>query len=277
MFFPIHPDKIYDFLRLLLYAVLFMLVAGFNTHTEQVTFLRKQKLNHSVVSDAHLDFPLLDSFGVFAALAGLYPCLRFRAVLKRHVRKRAFTDGVDIGFCVRCSVRRRGWLHKEVIPNPRYYKHPTKPKNSFHTFLLYHLRRTDPLTTYKNTKAPLSGRFCVLFRVLFPADVVQVVVLATEEFLCEFCDDVRIVVLAREYVQVHGVRLVREVSRDKRGFNELSHRIPCYSLVFAEIDDYALTETFHFDEITQLDHKLLNLIRRADSVGIASVDVNRRV
>jgi len=112
---------------------------------------------------------------------------------------------------------------------------------------------------------------------LFPARVVQVVVRCFEEFLREFSDDVRIVVLAREYVQVHGVRLVGEVTGDKRGLDELCHRITRYPLVLAEVDDDGLTKALHVDALAQLNDELLDLIRAADRCGIASVDVNARV
>src|SRR3989344_1712787 len=98
-------------------------------------------LNRPVVGDAHLDFPLLDSFGVFAALTLRDPRFRSCAILERHVRERAFADGVNIDFRIRRGVRRSSGLHKKVIPNPRYYEQSTEPKNSFHMFLLYHLRR----------------------------------------------------------------------------------------------------------------------------------------
>ena len=112
---------------------------------------------------------------------------------------------------------------------------------------------------------------------LFSARVFQVVVLSAKEFLGEFRDDVRVIVLARENVQVDRVRLIREVRRDEGCFDELSHRVARYSFVLAKVDDDALTETFHFDELAQFDYELLDLIRGADSLGIASVDVNRRV
>src|SRR3989344_7033009 len=95
-------------------------------------------LNPPVVGDAHLDFPLLNHFRMLSVFALLYERFRSCAILECHVCQGAIADGIDIDFCVRRSVRRRGWLHKEVIPNPRYYKHSTEPKNSFHMFVLYH-------------------------------------------------------------------------------------------------------------------------------------------
>src|SRR3989344_2932563 len=91
-------------------------------------------LNRPVVGDAHLDLPLLNNFRMLSVFALLYERFRSCAILECHVRERTFTDGVDVDFCVRCSVRRSSWLHKKVIPNPRYYKHSTEPKNSFHRF-----------------------------------------------------------------------------------------------------------------------------------------------
>ena len=109
---------------------------------------------------------------------------------------------------------------------------------------------------------------------LFSARVVQIVIFAPEEFLGKFCDDVRVVVLARENVQIHRVRRIRKVCRDEGCFDELRHRITRHPFVFAKVDDDALTETLHFDEVAQFDHELLNLIRVADNCRIASVDVN---
>ncbi len=112
---------------------------------------------------------------------------------------------------------------------------------------------------------------------LLPTRVLQIVVRASEELLGKLGYDVRIVVLAREYVQVHCIRLIREVRGDKGCLDELCHRISRYPLVFAEIHDEALSKPFHFDELTELNDKPLDLIRTADCFGIASVDVNRRV
>jgi len=132
-------------------------------------------------------------------------------------------------------------------------------------------------TPQTKTVPPLAGLFSVYFRFLLPAHVVQVVVLASEEFLRELRDDFRIVVLAREDIQVHGVGAIREVCRDEGCFDELCHRISRHSLVFAEIDDNALAEPLHLDEIAQFDHKPLDFFRRPDGLRIASVDIDPRM
>jgi len=105
----------------------------------------------------------------------------------------------------------------------------------------------------------------------------KIVVLASEEFLREFRDDFRIVVLARKYVQVHRVRLIGEVSRDEGRLDELCHRKSRYPFILSEIHDNALAEPLHLDEIAQFDYKPFNFVRRPDGLRIASVDINPRM
>ena len=105
----------------------------------------------------------------------------------------------------------------------------------------------------------------------------KVVVLRLEEFFCEFRDNVRIVVLAREDVQVHGVRLIGEVPGNERRFDKLRHGISRDAVVFAEIDDDGLTKALHFDALAQFYDELLNLLGRPYGLRIAPVEVNPRV
>ena len=105
----------------------------------------------------------------------------------------------------------------------------------------------------------------------------QVVVLRLEEFFCEFRDDVRIVVLAREDVQVDRVGLIGEVPGNERRFDELRHGVSRDAIVFAEVDDDGLTKALHADALAQFYNELLNLLCRPDGLRIAPVEVNPRV
>ena len=87
----------------------------------------------------------------------------------------------------------------------------------------------------------------------------------------------RVVVLARKHVQVYRSSLVCEVRRDEGCFDELRHRKTCHSFVFAKVDHDALTETFHLDEVAQLHHELLDLLRRPNGLRVTSVDIYPRM
>jgi len=102
----------------------------------------------------------------------------------------------------------------------------------------------------------------------------QLVVARAEEFLREIGRNVRVVVLAREDIQVRRIRLVREVSGYHGGFYELTHRKSRHALILAEIHDRAFAEPLHPDSVAQFNDELLNLLRVADSFRIASVQVN---
>src|SRR3989344_3935258 len=128
-------------------------------------------------------------------------------------------------------------------------------------------------------KTPVAGGFALqVFYLLLSNGRMQGVIFCFEELLRELCRNFRVVVLAREDVQVH-VRICRvpEVSRDKGCFDELGHRISRYPWIFAEINHDTLAETFHFDEVAELYYELLNLFRRPDGLRIASVEVDPRM
>jgi len=105
----------------------------------------------------------------------------------------------------------------------------------------------------------------------------QFVVTRSEEFLGEVGRDVRVVVFAREHVQVHCVGLIREVARNERRFNELGHGKPGHALILAEIHDRAFAEPLHSDSVAQFNNKLLNLLRVSDSFRIAPMQINAGV
>lgn len=110
---------------------------------------------------------------------------------------------------------------------------------------------------------------------LHPQRVMQVVIRRTEVFLGEFRDFVRVVVFAREDVEVDGVRLVGIVTRDERGLDELSHRESGDALVFAEVDDRALAKPFHPDALAELVDMLFDLVRVTDGLWGAPMQIYR--
>src|SRR3989338_7928560 len=76
--------------------------------------------------------------------------------------------------------------------------------NGIHTRILLLIR-------FIVKQKPPYRRFLLLFSLrLLPQRVVQFVVFRPEEFFGEIGRYVRVVVLAREYIQVHRVRLIRE-------------------------------------------------------------------
>jgi len=100
------------------------------------------------------------------------------------------------------------------------------------------------------------------------------VVVGSELLHQKICGLERVVVLAREDVEVGGVGLVGEVRADVRGFNELKHRISSDFFVFAKVDHVTFFEALHFDMLTKRDGELVDCIRAADDIGAAEVEVD---
>ncbi len=109
---------------------------------------------------------------------------------------------------------------------------------------------------------------------LFAEGVVQSIVFCPEELLGKFGRYCGVIILTREDIEVGIVGLVREVGADTGSLDKLEHRVPGDTFLFTEVHYRAFAESFHFDELAELCHELLYLLRVPDSFRVAGMEVD---
>ena len=89
----------------------------------------------------------------------------------------------------------------------------------------------------------------------------------------EGLNDSRVIALAAENVEVGVVRIVRKMAADQRRRNQLHHGIT-RNAAGAEIDDLALAEALHVDQLAQLNDVAADMVGISDQVGMAILKID---
>ena len=74
-------------------------------------------------------------------------------------------------------------------------------------------------------------------------------VFGLKKFLGKTRHHIGVVKLARENIQIDIIALVGKMPGDEGSFNQLGHRKPGDSFVFAKVHDHGLAKTFHFNKL----------------------------